>query len=205
MHATLASQVGPVFRLTGVENGEPQRDSAAQHKHIYHPSGFCHDTMIKVSEVMTRQVTTVSPDTPVKEAAAILAEKNVSGMPVVEQGRVVGVFSEEDVLRHIKTIKKDLRLIYPSISSLGIAFQEEVTQRELLEAYEEVGNKPVREVMSRDVVTVAPDIPLNEAILKMVQRGINRLPVVEGGNLVGIVTRGDVIRGLAREESNRKK
>ncbi|MEM4232848.1 MAG: CBS domain-containing protein [Thermoplasmata archaeon] len=161
--------------------------------------------MIKVSEVMTRQVTTVSPDTPVKEAAAILAEKNVSGMPVVEQGRVVGVFSEEDVLRHIKTIKKDLRLIYPSISSLGIAFQEEVTQRELLEAYEEVGNKPVREVMSRDVVTVAPDIPLNEAILKMVQRGINRLPVVEGGNLVGIVTRGDVIRGLAREESNRKK
>ncbi|MEM2891448.1 MAG: CBS domain-containing protein [Thermoplasmata archaeon] len=154
---------------------------------------------------MTRQVTTVSPDTPVKEAAAILAEKNVSGMPVVEQGRVVGVFSEEDVLRHIKTIKKDLRLIYPSISSLGIAFQEEVTQRELLEAYEEVGNKPVREVMSRDVVTVAPDIPLNEAILKMVQRGINRLPVVEGGNLVGIVTRGDVIRGLAREESNRKK
>ncbi|MEM4277211.1 MAG: CBS domain-containing protein, partial [Thermoplasmata archaeon] len=169
------------------------------------PSGFCHDTMIKVSEVMTRQVTTVSPDTPVKEAAAILAEKNVSGMPVVEQGRVVGVFSEEDVLRHIKTIKKDLRLIYPSISSLGIAFQEEVTQRELLEAYEEVGNKPVREVMSRDVVTVAPDIPLNEAILKMVQRGINRLPVVEGGNLVGIVTRGDVIRGLAREESNRKK
>lgn len=154
---------------------------------------------------MTRQVTTVSPDTPVKEAAAILAEKNVSGMPVVDQGRVVGVFSEEDVLRHIKTIKKDLRLIYPSISSLGIAFQEEVTQRELLEAYEEVGNKPVREVMSRDVVTVAPDIPLNEAILKMVQRGINRLPVVEGGNLVGIVTRGDVIRGLAREESNRKK
>lgn len=161
--------------------------------------------MIKVSEVMTRQVTTVSPDTPVKEAAAILAEKNVSGMPVVDQGKVVGVFSEEDVLRHIKTIKKDLRLIYPSISSLGIAFQEEVTQRELLEAYEEVGNKPVREVMSRDVVTVAPDIPLNEAILKMVQRGINRLPVVEGGNLVGIVTRGDVIRGLAREESNRKK
>lgn len=161
--------------------------------------------MIKVSEVMTRQVTTVSPDTPVKEAAAILAEKNVSGMPVVDQGRVVGVFSEEDVLRHIKTIKKDLRLIYPSISSLGIAFQEEVTQRELLEAYEEVGNRPVRDVMSRDVVTVAPDIPLNEAILKMVQRGINRLPVVEGGNLVGIVTRGDVIRGLAREESNRKK
>jgi len=159
---------------------------------------------MKVSEVMTKEVATVSPDTPIKKAAAILAEKNVSGMPVVEQGKVVGVFSEEDVLRHIKTTKKDLRLVYPSISSLGIAFQEEVTQRELLEAYEEIGNRPVRDVMSKDVVTVAPDISLNEAIVKMVERGINRLPVVERGNLVGIVTRGDVIRGLAREESSRK-
>jgi len=161
--------------------------------------------MMKVSEVMTRQVATVSPETLVKDAAALLAEKNVSGMPVIEGGRIVGVFSEADVLRHIKTTKKDLRLIYPSISSLGIAFQEEVTQREILEAYEEIGNKPVREVMSREVVTIAPDISLNEAIVKMVQKGINRLPVVDKGNLVGIVTRGDVIRGLAKEESEKKK
>lgn len=161
--------------------------------------------MMKVSEVMTRRVATVSPDTLVKDAAALLAEKNVSGMPVIEGGTIVGVFSEADVLRHIKTTKKDLRLVYPSISSLGIAFQEEVTQREILEAYEEIGNKPVKEVMSKEVVTVAPDIPLNDAIVKMVQNGINRLPVVDRGNLVGIVTRGDVIRGLAKEESEKKK
>jgi CBS domain-containing protein len=59
-------------------------------------------------------------------------------------------------------------------------------------------------VMSKDVITVEPDIPLNEAIMKMVQRGIHRLPVVEKNTLVGILTRGDVIRGLAKEDIEKR-
>lgn len=160
--------------------------------------------MLKVKEVMTKDVVTVAPETLVKDAAALLAERNISGVPVVSQGRVIGVFSEADVLRSIKTTKKDIKLVYPSISSLGIVFQEEVTQREILGAYEEIGRRPVSEVMSKDVITVPSDIELNEAILKMVQRGINRLPVVDRGNLVGIVTRGDVIRGLAKDHAASK-
>lgn len=161
--------------------------------------------MVKVREVMSSPVMSITPDTLVKDAAAMLAERNVSGVPVVENDRVVGVFSEIDVLRSIKTTKKDLRLVFPSISSLGIAFQEEVTQREILEAYEEIGNTPVRDVMSKDVVTVAPEIALNEAIVMMVERKIQRLPVVEGEKLVGILTRGDIIRGLAKERASNNK
>lgn len=160
--------------------------------------------MVKVREVMSSPVTSITPDTLVKDAAAMLAERNVSGVPVVENDTVVGVFSEIDVLRSIKTTKKDLRLVFPSISSLGIAFQEEVTQREILEAYEEVGNTPVKDVMSKNVVTVSPDIALNEAIVLMVEHKIQRLPVVEDKKLVGIVTRGDIIRGLAKERANNK-
>ena len=161
--------------------------------------------MLKVREVMTETVTTVAPDTLVKDAAALLAEKNISGVPVVDGGKIVGIFSEEDVLRSIKTTKKDLRLVYPSISSLGIAFQEEVTQREIIEAYEEIGHKPVKEVMSKDVMVVDPENSINEAISKMVRKGINRLPVVEKNALIGIVTRGDVIRGLAKEQGEKPK
>lgn len=160
--------------------------------------------MVKVREVMSSPVKSISPETLVKDAAAMLAELNVSGVPVVENDAVVGVFSEIDVLRSIKTTKKDLRLVFPSISSLGIAFQEEVTQREIIEAYEEIGNTPVKEIMSRQVVTVHPDIPLNEAIVLMVERKIQRLPVVEDKKLVGIVTRGDIIRGLAKDRPNNK-
>jgi CBS domain-containing protein len=157
--------------------------------------------MVKVKDVMSSPVMSITPETLVKDAAAMLAERNVSGVPVVENDRVVGVFSEIDVLRSIKTTKKDLRLVFPSISSLGIAFQEEVTQREIIEAYEEIGNTPVREVMSKEVVTVTPEITVNEAIVMMVERKIQRLPVVEGNRLIGIVTRGDIIRGLARERA----
>jgi CBS domain-containing protein len=157
--------------------------------------------MLKVREVMTKTVTTVTPDTLVKDAAAILALRNISGVPVVDGEKIVGIFSEADVLKSIKTTKKDMRLIYPSISSLGIAFQEEVTQREIIEAYEEIGRKPVKEIMSTRVVTVAPDLPINEVIVQMVQKSINRLPVVDKNVLVGIITRGDVIRGLAVEHA----
>jgi len=163
------------------------------------------DTMVKVREVMSAPVMSFEPDTPVKDAAAKLAEKDISGAPVVENGKIVGIFSEADVLRSLKTTKKDMRLIFPSLSTIGIAFQEEVTQREILEAYEEIGEMPVRAIMSKEVHSVAPDLTLSEAIMKMVQLQINRLPVVDGSMLVGIVTRGDIIRGLARERANNAK
>ncbi len=159
---------------------------------------------MKVKDIMSKPVITVKPDTQVKDASAMLAQNNISGLPVVESGQIVGIFSEADVLRSIKTQKKDLRLIYPSISSLGIAFQEEVTQREIIEAYGEIGHMPVREVMSRHVEVVGPDITVSEAVMRMVQRGINRLPVVDGNEVVGIVTRADVIRGLAKEAVEQK-
>ncbi|MCU0859788.1 MAG: CBS domain-containing protein [Thermoplasmata archaeon] len=158
--------------------------------------------MLKVKQVMSKPVITITPETLVKDATALLATRNVSGAPVVEGEKIVGVFSEADVLRSLKTMKKEMRLVFPSISSLGIAFQEEVTQREIIEAYEEIGNTQVKDVMSKEVVTVDADIPLNDAIAKMVQRGISRLPVIEDKKLVGIVTRGDIIRGLAMDKGN---
>jgi CBS domain-containing protein len=157
-------------------------------------------SMLKVKQIMSRLVITVTPDTLVKDASALLVLKNISGVPVVDGQRIVGMFSEADVLRSLKTTKKDLKLIYPSISPLGIAFQEEVTQREIIEAYNEVGRKPVKEVMSRDVDIVGPEMTLNDVIGKMVQKGVITVPVVDKGTIVGIVTRGDVIRGLAIEQ-----
>ena len=153
--------------------------------------------MLKVKDIMTRQVLTVGPNTPVKDAAALLAEKAISGLPVVDGDKMVGIFSESDILRSIKMTRKDLHLVYPSVSPLVVAFQEEVTQREILEAYQEAGRMPVKEVMTKQVVTVDPEMAVNDAIRKMMDHRINRLPVLDKGVLVGIVTRGDIIKGLA--------
>ncbi len=157
--------------------------------------------MLKVRDIMSRKVVTVGPDTKVKDAAALLAEKDISGLPVLDGGRLVGIFSESDILHSIKTTKKDVHMVYPSISPFGIAFQEDVSQRELLEAYTEAGQMPVKDVMTKEVVTVDPEMPVNEAVVKMMDNRINRLPVLEKGALVGIVTRGDIIKGLAKSGS----
>ncbi len=154
-----------------------------------------------MKDVMTTPVITLTPDMPVKEATALLAEKDVSGAPVLDGDRIVGIFSEADILRSLKTTKKNLRMVFPSISSIGIAFQEELVQRELLEAYEEIGSRPVREVMSTDIHTVDADRTVKDAVLAMVMNDVNRLPVVSKGVLVGIVTRGDVIKGLAVDKN----
>lgn len=159
--------------------------------------------MKRAKEVMTRPVVTVAPDMMVKDAAALLAEKDVSGAPVMEDGKIVGIFSEVDVLNSLKTTKKNIRLVFPSISPIGIAFQEELVQRELLEAYEEVGERPVRDVMSKLVHTVNDDIPLKEVVVVMVKNDVNRLPVMKADELVGIITRGDVIKGLANNSNGK--
>ncbi len=158
---------------------------------------------LKVKDIMTKKVLTVTPDTLVKDAAALLSQNDISGVPVVDNGKLVGVFSESDILRSIKTIKKDIKMVYPSISPLGIAFQEEVSQREILEAYGEAGRIRVGDVMTKEVVTVGPEMTVNDAIVQMRNRRINRLPVVDKGALVGIVTRGDIIRGLANQTQRR--
>ena len=157
--------------------------------------------MPPVKEVMTTPVVTLAPEMLVRDATTLLAEKNVSGAPVLDGDKIVGIFSEADVLKSLKTTKKNLRLVFPSISSIGIAFQEELVQRELLEAYEEIGSKPVSEVMSQEIHTIDSESPVKAAVLKMVLNDVNRLPVTSGGRLVGIVTRGDVIKGLADEKN----
>jgi CBS domain-containing protein len=155
-----------------------------------------------VKDVMTTPVITLTPDMLVKEATALLAERDVSGAPVLDGARIVGIFSEADILRSLKTTKKNLRMVFPSISSIGIAFQEELVQRELLEAYEEIGARPVSEVMSTDIHTVDAERTVKDAVLAMVLNDVNRLPVVSKGILVGIVTRGDVIKGLANDKND---
>lgn len=156
---------------------------------------------LKVRDIMTKRVMTVSPDTTVKDAAALLAENDISGVPVLDGAKLIGIFSESDILRSINMTKKNIHMVYPSVSPLGVAFQEEVSQREILEAYGEAGRIPVRDVMTKDVYTVDPEMSINDAIYRMMDHRINRLPVLDKGVLVGIVTRGDIIKGLAKQRS----
>lgn len=161
-----------------------------------------------VSEVMETDVVTAAPDDVVSETVRRLREHDVSGVPVVDGDALVGVVSEADLLDLIEERERDSEIWLPSpfeaieLPLRAFPFREWLEQHDLVrEELEDIGEMPVERVMTRDVVSVAPDDTLAHASHLMSREDVNRLPVVDGKALVGIVTRGDVLEGIASRRS----
>jgi CBS domain-containing protein len=143
---------------------------------------------MKIRDLMTTDVVTVTPETTLKDAAALLVARGISGVPVVNaEGVVVGVFSEADVL--VKEGGEGRRE-----GLLGWLFEPDSTLEQKLTA------KTVGDAMTAPAITVDPDVPTHKAAARMVDNAVNRLPVVEDGKLVGIVTRADLVRAFTRSD-----
>ena len=145
---------------------------------------------MKVAEIMTRNVITATPSMPLEEAVRLMLSQRISGLPVLDSsGALVGIVTEGDLLRRSET-GTDRQLSWWHAVLLG-------TQR-LAEQYVSTHARRVDEVMSRTVVSVTPSTPLAEVVALMEARGIKRVPVLEDGRLVGIVSRADLLRALER-------
>jgi CBS domain-containing protein len=146
---------------------------------------------MKVEDVMTRDVKTVERETTLKNAAGLLAELRVSGLPVVENGRVVGVVSEADILFKGRAGKPE------DIGLIGLLLElENVNVDAKLHA------RTAAEAMTAPAITIGPRRPLAEAAASMLDHRISRLPVVDDGTLVGIVTRADLVRAFIRPDED---
>lgn len=147
---------------------------------------------LKVRDIMQTEVVTVGPSTTVRELADILAKHKISGVPVVDdQRRVLGMVSEADV------ILQDADLHFPYY----IQFLDSVIYLQSLGKFEErfrkaFGSK-VTQVMSEEVIAISSEASVRDAATLMADRKVNRLPVVDNGMLVGIVTRGDIVKAIA--------
>lgn len=144
---------------------------------------------MKVCDLMTKDVVSVRPETSLREAASLLAERRISGMPVVnDQNEVIGVLSEADILVKAGGSVSRNRL-------LGWLLESDVGIEEKIRA------ETVAEAMSAPAVTIAPHRPVHEAAKMMVTENVNRLPVIEDGKLSGILTRADVVRAFTRSDA----
>lgn len=153
----------------------------------------------KIKTLMTKDVITVNKDDRLKDVVNILVEKNIGGMPVIDKNKkIVGMISEKDILRSLKTESRTLSMVFPSSHALGMTFEESVDYRELKVAMKEVQNTKIEKVMTKDVISVSENITLAEVANIMMENNINRVPVAKNGKLVGIVTRGDIINGLSK-------
>lgn len=150
-----------------------------------------------VADVMTRDPITATPETPLTEVIKILAERRISSLPVVDGGKLVGVISETDLMWRESGVTPP-----PYIMLLDSVIYLENPARYEREIHKALG-QTVREVMSdHHVITIAADKPLREAAQIMHEGTVNSLPVVDSaGQVIGILTRGDIVRAMAAEQS----
>ena len=141
------------------------------------------------ADVMTVNVVSVDPETPVQEIAKLLSERGISGVPVVEKaGKLVGIISEGDLMRRVETGTQPRRSWWLEMLS---------TNTELASDYVKTHGRRARHVMTTKVVTVEETTPLVEVAEILERHRIKRVPVVRKGALVGIVSRSNLVRALA--------
>lgn len=137
---------------------------------------------LTVRDIMTQRVFRVFPDTPVRELLELMSRNEIKAVPVVNEKReVLGVVTDRDLLRHL--LPNTVR------AGPGDRPEQRVEEKGLLEV-------PIREIMSRSVLCISEDQGLAEIVSLMVNKDVERMPVVTEGRLVGFLTRGDVLRKL---------
>ena len=148
-----------------------------------------------VRDVMTTDVVTFREHEPIIDAIKKLVEREIDGAPVLDEvGAIVGMITSDDL------IVQESRLHYPTVVTiLGAELQWPSSQKHFEEELHKAVGVTVGEVMNDDVVTIGPDETVEEAATVLHERHLSRLPVVDDGDrLVGIVSRGDILRAIVR-------
>ena len=156
-------------------------------------------------EIMTREVETVSPDDDVGEVLGRLARADFNGFPVTEDGLVVGIVTQSDLVDLFQPSDRTLWIpvgFPPFLESLTYGIDLSWDELDFGIDLARNAGRPVRKIMTTDVVTVSPNADVDELLELLTddERDINRLPVVdEAGALLGIIAREDLLRAIKTE------
>ncbi len=146
----------------------------------------------RARDIMKREVITVNPDTYVEELGRLFIEKDISGAPVVDDnGDLYGIVTENDL------ISKERRFHIPTIIRIFDAVIPLKSDAEVEKEIRKMAATTVRDICTRDVVTVDEETPLNDIATIMTEKKIHLLPVLKEGRLAGIIGKKDVIRAIA--------
>jgi|GraSoiStandDraft_46_1057282.scaffolds.fasta_scaffold150041_2 CBS domain-containing protein len=153
-----------------------------------------------VRQVMTTDVLSFQPGDSIEDAARALSARNIGGAPIVdEDGHVLGLLEDDDL------IIQDSRLHYPTvISFLGAYIELPSSLAHFEDDLRKAVGATVDDVMSADPITCSPDDTLEQVATLMHENDLSRLPVVSDGRLVGIVSRGDLVRAIVSDPADRE-
>lgn len=148
---------------------------------------------MKAADIMVKDVVTTGPEASVQELATLMLERRISGLPVVDgSGRLLGIVSEGDLIRRPEIDTDRVKLGW-----LRLLLSDEARARDFVKSH----GRKAREVMTQPAISVATDAPLAEVVRLMARHRIKRLPVVDKGRLVGLVTRTDLLRAVAARQA----
>jgi CBS domain-containing protein len=147
---------------------------------------------MRATDIMTRNVVTVSPEDQVQDVAKILLKHRISGVPVVDKsGKIVGIVSEGDLMRRSETDTDEQRSWW-----LRALVGSETLAKEYVRSHA----RRAADIMTTDVLTASPQTSLRDLASQMERNRIKRLPIVENGKLVGIVSRANLMQAFASME-----
>lgn len=146
---------------------------------------------MKAADVMTRNVISVERDTPVREIAGLLLTHRISAVPVIDANRrLLGIVSEGDLMRRIQSNSPKHRSWWLEAFSLAQSTPDE---------YVKAHGSKASDVMTSSVLSIGEDTPLHEVATLLEKKHIKRVPVVREGRVVGIVSRANLLHGLASQ------
>ena len=147
--------------------------------------------MLTAKDIMTKDPITVSPDTEITHAAKLLLDKGVNGLPVVDrEGKLVGILCQSDLIAQQKGLP------IPSVFTLLDGFIPLASMKHFEKAVQKISATTVADAMTPDPVAVNAETGIEELAGLIVDKKFHTLPVVEEGNLVGVVGKEDILRTL---------
>ncbi|HIJ83311.1 MAG: CBS domain containing rane protein [Magnetococcales bacterium] len=145
---------------------------------------------MKAADIMVRDCVTVSPDMPVMELARLFAEQKIGGAPVLENGRLVGIVTEGDLVDRVRKIH------LPTLITLMDAVIPIFGERQYESDLRKAAASTVEDIMTAEVTVVEENTELEDIATILGEEHISLLPVISGDRLVGIIRKHDIIRGM---------
>jgi CBS domain-containing protein len=143
---------------------------------------------MRARDIMTADPVTVPPETPLEAVAALMAERHISGLPVLDaEGRLVGLVTDGDLMRRLSAKEDKPASFFAAL--LGANADQAIS-------YARAHGRRVRDVMSTTLATVAPEATVEEVAHILETKRIRRVPVVQDGRLLGVVSRADLLRAV---------
>jgi CBS domain-containing protein len=155
-----------------------------------------------VKDAMTKEPVVCTAQTTLREAVGLMRKHHIGGLPVLEGPELVGIITESDLISLLESerISDDLWLPSP-FEIIEIPIREYINWEKTKHALTNIGDMPVKKVMTHKVITATEEMEIEEAAALMLKEEISRLPVIRGKKVVGILTRADIINAIGSSHS----